>query len=163
VDVAKNGTTQGTRSKIDFTAGTGMTVNVTDDGSSKVTVQYINAKPSSSLPIPITFSKSGVLTVGTGTGRFRFRRACTIVGVSAIVDTAPTGADIIVDVNLNGTTIFTTQANRPTIAASANNSSTTAPDVTAVVADDYMTVDIDQVGSTVAGSDLTVTIEITVT
>lgn len=111
---------------------------------------------------PAVFSKSGVLAVGAGTGRLPFRRACTIVSVKAIVNTPPTGASLIVDVNKNGTTIFTTQANRPTIAAGANNSSTTAPDVTSLAVDDYLTVDIDQVGSTVAGSDLTVVIEYTV-
>jgi hypothetical protein len=43
----------------------------------------------------------------------------TVTGVRASVGTAPTGATLIVDVNLAGTTIFTTQASRPAIAISA--------------------------------------------
>lgn len=104
-----------------------------------------------------TFSRSGALTQSAGVGRHRFPYAATILGVTAAVNTAPTGASLILDVNKNGTTIFTTQGNRPTIAASGNaTTSEPAPDVTAIAAGDYLTVDVDQVGSTVAGSDLTV-------
>jgi hypothetical protein len=65
-------------------------------------------------------------------------------------------------VNKNGTTIFTTQANRPTIAISGNTDESGVPDVTALADGDYLEVDIDQIGSTVAGSDLTVQIYMTV-
>lgn len=103
------------------------------------------------------FSKSGTLGTGTGTFRLYFPAASTIVDAWASVGTAPTGASLIVDVNHNGTTIFTTQTNRPTIAASGfyDASGTPDGDVT-VAAGEYLTVDIDQVGSTIAGSDLTV-------
>jgi hypothetical protein len=84
----------------------------------------------------------------------------TIVDVRVHADTAPTGATLIVDVNKNGTTLFTTQANRPTIAISGNASTTTPPDVTAVAAGDRLSYDVDQVGSTIAGSDLHVSIGI---
>lgn len=105
-----------------------------------------------------TFDQSGTLSVSTGTGRLTFQVATTILGVVAAVNTAPTGAAILVDVNKNGTTIFTTQGNRPSIAAAGFASSTAVPDVTAFAAGDYMTVDIDQVGSTVPGTNLTVTV-----
>ncbi|HEX6257920.1 MAG TPA: hypothetical protein VFZ48_00405 [Candidatus Saccharimonadales bacterium] len=105
------------------------------------------------------FSKSGVLFTETGTLRLPIDGTYAIVGVRLMAGTAPTGADIIVDINKNGTTIFTTQANRPTIAAGANSGGPGAtPNVTALAAGDYITVDIDQVGSTVAGSDLVVSI-----
>jgi len=109
-----------------------------------------------SLEALATFSGAGVLTVGAGTSRFRFPFAATIVGVSAAVGTAPTGASLIIDVNKNGTTIFTTQANRPTIVSGANHAVEATPDVTAVAAGDWLTVDRDQVGSSVAGADLSV-------
>ena len=102
------------------------------------------------------FSFSGPLVVVTGTSRFRFPLAVTLVAVSAAVTTAPTGASILVDVNKNGTTIYTTQANRPAIAVSTNAGAETTPDVTAIAAGDYLTVDVDQVGSTIAGADLSV-------
>jgi hypothetical protein len=57
---------------------------------------------------------------------------------------------------MNGTTIFSTQANRPTIAASAFVDASAIPNTLVIPAGNYLTVDIDQVGSTVIGSDLTV-------
>lgn len=106
-----------------------------------------------------TFTKNGVLFVDTGTLRLPIDATYTIVGVRLMVGTAPVGSSIILDVNKNGTTIFTTQANRPTIAAGANAGGPgTTPNVTSLAAGDYITVDIDQVGSTTAGSDLTVSI-----
>lgn len=104
-----------------------------------------------------TFGRAGTLAVATGAGRFLLYADVTIIGVVAAVNTAPTGASIIIDVNKNGTTIFSTQANRPSIVASAYKTSSPAvPNVTAFAAGDYITVDIDQVGSTVEGSDLVV-------
>lgn len=102
------------------------------------------------------FAKSGALTAGAGAGRLRFPAAATVIGVSAAINTAPTGASVIADLNKNGTTMFSTQGNRPTIAVSTNAVGETVPDVTAIAAGDYLTVDVDQIGSTIAGSDLTV-------
>jgi hypothetical protein len=64
-----------------------------------------------------------------------------------------------VDINKNGVTIFTTQGNRPTIAiAGTTSGKVTNMDVTTIADGDSLTVDVDQVGSTVAGADLTVQI-----
>jgi hypothetical protein len=105
------------------------------------------------------YSKQGVLSTAIGTMRLPIDGTCTIVGVRLMAGTAPTGASIILDVNKNGTTIYTTQGNKPVIAASANSGGPgTTPDVTALAAGDYITVDIDQVGSSVPGSDLVVTV-----
>lgn len=103
-----------------------------------------------------TFDQPGVLLVAVGQGRLRFPVAITLLSVTATAGTAPTGASIKVDLNKNGTTVFTTQGNRPTIAIGANASADQVPDVTAIPADTDLTADIDQVGSTVPGSDLTV-------
>jgi len=105
----------------------------------------------------VTFSQSGTLAAGTGTFRWYAKGAYTIVEVRASVGTAPTGAAVLVDVNKNGTTIFTGGTDRPNIAVSTNTDVGT-PAVTTLADGDYLTVDIDQVGSTVAGSDLTVQI-----
>lgn len=104
------------------------------------------------------YSLPGALTVGAGALRLYNRSSVpwVLTRVYISVGTAPTGADLIVDVNINGTTIFTTQANRPTIAASANTGTSGVPDVTTVNVGEYLTVDVDQVGSTVAGSNLVV-------
>lgn len=103
------------------------------------------------------FSRAGALTVSSGAGRFRFPFPVTILGVTAAIATAPTGASVVLDVNKNGTTIFTTQGNRPTIVAGANaTASEQTPDVTSLVTGDYLTVDVDGIGSGTAGADLTV-------
>lgn len=103
------------------------------------------------------FSRSSVLSVVTGAGRFYVPRARDILAVVAAVGTAPTGAAILIDVNKNGTTIFTTQANRPSIAIGATKVAAPAvPAVTTVAAGDLLSVDVDQIGSTIPGSDLTV-------
>lgn len=104
-------------------------------------------------PIAFTFSIPGILATSTGTFRFYVDRSYTIANVVASVSTAPTGANIIFDVNKNGTTIFTTQGNRPTITATNFTDLTSTPDVTTLASGDYLTVDVDQVGSTIAGAD----------
>lgn len=100
-------------------------------------------------------------TVGAGLARwyppFQFWE---VDSVRASADTAPTGASLIVDVNKNGTTIYTDQANRPTIAASTNTALGGTPDTSAGVSGDYYTPDIDQVGSTIPGSWVIVTMRI---
>ncbi len=97
------------------------------------------------------------LTVTTGTVRLRPPRGGTILYVRCSAGTAPAGQDIIVDINRGGTTIFTTQANRPKVPAGSNDGSSAVPDVTSFNAGDVFTCDIDQVGSTTAGKDLVVT------
>jgi hypothetical protein len=87
-------------------------------------------------------------------------RAGTIIRASAVAKTGPTGADLIFDINLNGTTIWSTQSNRLTIAASATEGATTTFNTTAVSQNDNLSIDVDQIGSTIAGSDITVQLEI---
>ena len=82
-----------------------------------------------------------------------------IVHVEAVVvTTAPTDASVIFDVNINGTTAFTTQASRPTILATANASSTILPDVTTLTDGDVLEIDVDQEGSTLPGTDWILTV-----
>ncbi len=87
-----------------------------------------------------------------------FLSSCTLTidRVYIHVKTAPTGASIIVDVNKNGTTIFTNQANRPEIAAGSTEDESGVPDITALAKDDALSMDIDQKGSGDAGADLSV-------
>lgn len=101
---------------------------------------------------------SGAISTATGTYRWYndTDRPLTIAAVRASAGTAPTGSSLIVDVNIDGTTAYTTQANRPAIAVSTNTIAATLPDVTSVAAGSYLSFDVDQVGSSVAGSNLTV-------
>jgi len=102
--------------------------------------------------------KKGDLAVGTDVSLMPIPAYCAgiIKEVYIYVKTAPTGSSIIVDVNKNGTTIFTTQSKRPEIAISSNSGTSDEPDVTSFVKNDLFTIDIDQVGSTIAGADLIV-------
>lgn len=70
----------------------------------------------------------------------------TIQKVSLSSD-PPGGQSIIVDVNKNGTTIFTDQDNRPTIAAGDTTGDTTDIDINSVSANDVFTIDVDQIGT----------------
>jgi hypothetical protein len=129
------------------------------DGSGKVPVAQLPATGSRIQ----AFSSSGLLMTEPGVHRLYNDSggAWTVLSVRASVGQAPTGSSIIVDVDINGTTIFTTQANRPTIPAAGNTSGkVTNMDVTTVANGDYLTVDVDQVGSTTPGSDLTVQVEV---
>jgi hypothetical protein len=103
--------------------------------------------------------------ISTGTqasARLYMHTGGTITKARGYAETAPTGANIIIDINKNGSTIWSTQANRLNIVAGANYGSQTTFDTTTFAEDDYFDVDIDQVGSTVAGSDLTIELEYTV-
>lgn len=108
---------------------------------------------------PYVFSASGAMTVRTGKSFVQLIGSGTIVAVRAYLNTAPTGATTFkVDINKNGTTIYGTQANQPTWTASANAATVGSHSVTTYADGDRLSVDIDAVGSTVAGSDLTVVV-----
>lgn len=107
-----------------------------------------------------TFSVTGALAVQTGRSRIYLEGTYVIETVRAAVNTAPTGSAVIIDVNKNGTTIYTTQSDRPQIAAAGFSATGNNPAVTTFAAGDYLTVDVDQIGSTIAGSDLTVTVRL---
>jgi hypothetical protein len=119
----------------------------------------------------ITLRKAGTIATQTTASGLNWvvPRAMVLKSVRATLGTANTGATFIIDVNkiaaglettAAGTTVFTTQSRRPTIAISGTVSTLDAtngvPQVTAFAAGDIVHIDVDQVGSTVAGADLTV-------
>jgi len=106
----------------------------------------------------VMFAFTGTAVVTTGVLRWynRTGRTLTVVGCWAAANTQPTGADLVCDVNKNGTTIFTTQGNRPKVVVSTNGGVLATPDVTSVTDGDYITVDLDIIGSTIAGANVTV-------
>ena len=110
--------------------------------------------------INYAFSVAGQLAIQTGVHRIYNDTGATLTikSVRASVGTAPTGAAILVDVNINGTTIFSGGTGRPQIAVSTNTNKTTGMSTTTIADGSYFTVDVDQIGSTIAGSNLTVQI-----
>lgn len=107
----------------------------------------------------ISHTVDGIQTVRTGALRWYPPTACTLVSCTAFVGTAPTGAALSVDVNKNG---VSTLASSLSISAGSNSSVVTAPTTTAMTATDYLTVDVDSIGSTEPGRDLTVRIVYTI-
>jgi len=85
----------------------------------------------------------------------------TITEIAVSVGTAPIGADVIVNIYKNGTTIFDSPSGRPTIPDGSYFDLSSTADTATLSTGDYLTVSIDQVGSSFAGSDLTVQIELT--
>ena len=104
------------------------------------------------------FTREGTLSVAPGTIRIynKLGASVTISQVFIAVNGAPSTQAIIVDVNNGGTTIFTDQAHRPQIAASTNTGYTASIDAPTWADGAYLTMDVDQVGISALGSDLTV-------
>jgi len=128
------------------------------DSGFKIPVSQI---PSSATTRVLPYSYLGTLAVSVGTFRLYNDSGApwTITGVRATAAIAPVGADIVIDVNKNGSTIFTTQSNRPTIVANTTSSGkVTSIDITSIADGEYLTVDVDQVGVSEPGSDLVIQI-----
>lgn len=128
----------------------------TDDAGAATTY---NVEALTQRTLTVFSDDRNVLTTGNGDARFYNREGIdlVIVGVWVSAGVQPTGAAILVDVNLNGSTIYSTQANRPTVPAASNGGGISAtPNTTAFEQGDYLTVDIDQIGATIPGGRITV-------
>lgn len=112
------------------------------------------------IPYSVIVACSGTnqtISVGVAKETFRAERAFTLTGARASLTSAAAGSDVIVDINLNGTSIL---GNKLSIDAGELTSTTAAivpTIVTASIPDDgQITVDIDQVGATTPGTGLKV-------
>lgn len=103
--------------------------------------------------------ETAALTTGAAKVTFRMPYAFTLSAVRASVTTAPTGATITVDINEGGVSILSTKL---TIDATEFTSTTAAVPVvisdSALADDSQITIDIDQIGSTIAGAGLKITL-----
>ena len=99
--------------------------------------------------------ETSLLAAGTAKVTFRMPYAFTLTAVRANVNTAPTGSVLTVDINEGGSTILSTKL---TIDASEKTSVSAAAAAvisdTSLADDAEMTIDIDGIGSTVAGKGL---------
>jgi hypothetical protein len=99
------------------------------------------------------------LTAGTAKLTFRMPCAMTVTSVRASVGTAPTGSTLIVDINENGTSILSTKLSIDATEKTSTTAATPAVLSDSTLADDAeITIDIDQIGSTIAGAGLKVTL-----
>lgn len=95
------------------------------------------------------------LTTGTAKLTFRMPYGFTLTEVRASVNTAPTGSGITVDVNENGTSILSTKLTIDATEKTSTTAATPAVISDANLADDSeITIDIDAIGSTIAGKGL---------
>ena len=101
-----------------------------------------------------TLSQPGVLSVVVGTARWYPSADIDVLNVRASVNTAPSGADVIVNINKNGA-LFATL----TIIDGTNISSTVVPGSPEVLSTDYLTVDVTQIGSGASDMAVQVTYE----
>lgn len=135
--------------------GNGIDITVNDAGD---TITIATTKVGSPFEMLIAVSdETTALTTGTGKVTFRMPHKVTLSEVRASVTTAPTGSTLIVDINEGGSTILSTKLS---IDASEKTSTTAASAAvisdTSLADDAEMTIDIDQVGSTIAGAGLKV-------
>jgi hypothetical protein len=92
------------------------------------------------------------ITTGTAKVTFRMPFAMTVTEVRASVNTAPTGSTIVIDINEAGTTILSTKLSIDASEKTSTAAATPAVISDASLADDAeITIDFDQVGSTIAG------------
>lgn len=131
-------------------------VNVVEDNPGEVTITV--SASGISYTRQTIFTAVGTLTVSNNPLRIynKFGINQTISEVFLSAGTAPTGSGIVVDIHKGGTTIFTNQTHRPQIIAGANTGNATTIDVANWYMNEYLTAHIDNIGSSVAGSDLVI-------
>jgi hypothetical protein len=145
-------------------AGTGVTTTqgsagvFVADGTNVIAAATGGASVDTTQCIAVACSdETTALTTGTAKATFRMPYAFTLTAVRASVTTAPTGATLTVDINEAGVSILSTKL---TIDASEKTSTTAATAAvisdTSLADDAEITIDIDQIGSTIAGAGLKV-------
>jgi hypothetical protein len=99
------------------------------------------------------FTRQNDINPIVGNTRFYFDGTRTIGQIRASVGTPSTGAPIVVDTLINGVSIGM-------VSIPAGQNTATISPATTVLANDYATVSILSVGSTIAGADLTLVLTI---
>jgi hypothetical protein len=111
------------------------------------------------VPQTLNYSISGTLATGTGTFKLfnDTGKQWTIGSVRATVGTAPVGGTgVRIDLNKNGSSIFASSGVQPTIAPGNTTVKSTGFATNTVDDGQYLTLDVDSIGSTNAGADLSV-------
>lgn len=133
--------------------------------SAKVNANFTNLE-GHALFVNLKWFFPGGLTTQTSKDYFSVPGDVNWDRVDLVVETVPTGAAIIVDIERSTddgatwVTIFTNTSNRPQVAISARAGNTTTIDVPGGTGNDHMwRAKISQVGSTIAGANLGVTLK----
>jgi pyridoxine 5'-phosphate synthase PdxJ len=119
---------------------------------------HAHQRDSDVIVIPVG-DESTALTTGTNQIRFRMPFAATLLAVRANVNTAPTGSTLIVDVNEAGASVLGTKLSIDASELTSTTAASAATITDSSLADDAeISIDIDQIGSTVAGAGLKVSL-----
>ena len=117
---------------------------------------HVHQRDADVIVIPVG-DESTALTAGPNKVRFRMPFAATLLGVRANVNTAPTGSTLIADVNEAGTSVLGTKLSIDATETSSTTAASAATITDSSLADDAeISIDIDQIGGTVAGAGLKV-------
>lgn len=101
----------------------------------------------------ITFGLLGNLTVANDqTNHVIINQAATVLLCRAIAKTAPTGTDAILVIKKNGSTTIAT------ITLTAGQTSVVATPSGTLIPGDYLSIDVTQIGGTIAGADVNITL-----
>lgn len=137
-------------------------LNYVDGVTSSIQTQLDGKLNKSSVPCEFIIACSDettAITVGTGKATFRVPYAFTLTSVKSCVTTAPTGSTIIIDINENGSSILSTKLSIDASEKTSTTATTAAVISDSSIADDAeITIDFDQVGSTIAGTGIKVTL-----
>jgi hypothetical protein len=133
------------------TASVGSTGQAADAG-------HVHQRDADVIVIPVG-DESTALTTGANKVRFRMPFAATLLAIRGGVNTAPTGSTLIVDVNEAGTSVLSTKLSIDASETSSTTAASAATITDSSLADDAeISIDIDQIGSTVAGAGLKVSL-----
>lgn len=117
------------------------------------TIEIPKAIPDTLFTTVAISDETTALTTGTAKRTFRMPVGCTLTKVRANVVTAPTGANLIFDIKENGSTILSTLLSIDATEKTSKTAASAAVISDSAIADDSeMTIDITQIGSTVAGA-----------
>lgn len=138
-----------------LTSASGKLIEFTGSGTAQV-IDHTGVKSTESIGIACS-DETTALTTGSAKCTFRMPYAFTLSDVRISVTTAPTGSTLTVDINESGSTILSTKLTIDISEKTSTTAATPAVISDSTLADDAeITIDIDQIGSTVAGAGLKV-------
>ncbi len=133
------------------TASAGSTGQAADAG-------HVHQRDADVIVVPVG-DESTPLTTGANKVRFRMPFAATLLAIRGGANTAPTGSTLIVDVNEAGASVLGTKLSIDAGETSSTTAASAATITDTSLADDAeISIDIDQIGSTVAGAGLKVSL-----
>ena len=169
--VRKNtGSNVGERPRINFIEGAGVTISIADDAiDNEFDITFSTTGSSSGGSTSIVkdsyiFRIDGTIASTSGTAGVVVPYTCTISPVYISLDYCGTTGTTIVDVLKNGTTIFTTPANRPTLPYNDANKVAVSgnPDITTISAEDVLSINIISAATKARGLNVTIPISYSV-